>query len=77
MVYHYMSAAYKRKHEEQKLGRAEMGGGSHTQGSAPLAIIQQDKVRKCIRSLNLDHHVVPYFTNAFMYLCAIFYGTKR
>jgi hypothetical protein len=48
MVRHYTSAAYKRKHEEQKLKRAEMGGGSHTQGSVPLAICKQKKVRKCI-----------------------------
>jgi hypothetical protein len=48
MVLHYTSAMYKRKHEEQKLRRAEMGGGSHRQGSLPLGIVQESKVRKCI-----------------------------
>ena len=48
MVRHYTSAAYKRKHAEQKLRRAEMGGGSHTQGSVALGIVQDKKVRKCI-----------------------------
>jgi hypothetical protein len=48
MVRHYTSVAYKKKHEEQNLRRAEMGGGSHTQDIVSLAIIQQDKVRKCI-----------------------------
>jgi hypothetical protein len=27
--------------------------------------------------LNLDHHVLPYSANAFMYLCAIFCRTRR
>jgi hypothetical protein len=39
MVRHYTSVVYKRKHEEQKLRRDEMRGGSHTQGSIPLSIV--------------------------------------
>ncbi|KAK1661689.1 hypothetical protein QYE76_049848 [Lolium multiflorum] len=46
MVRHYTSAAYKRKHEEQKLKRADMGGGSHTQGSVPLAVCKQKKEKE-------------------------------
>jgi hypothetical protein len=48
MVHHYTSAAYKRKHIEQKLRRAEIKGGSHTQGRIALGIVQDNKVRKCI-----------------------------
>jgi hypothetical protein len=48
MVRHYTSAAYKRKHVEQKLRRAEMKGGSHTQGSIALGIVQDKKVRNAL-----------------------------
>ncbi|XP_051227071.1 autonomous transposable element EN-1 mosaic protein [Lolium perenne] len=46
MVRHYTSTVYKRKHEEQKLKRAKMGGGSHTQGSVPLAVCKQKKEKE-------------------------------
>jgi hypothetical protein len=65
MVHHYKSAMYKRKHKEQKLRKAEMGGRSHTQGSLPLAIVQESKVRKCI-ALTL---IIMFFLISQMCLC--------
>lgn len=46
IVHWWTSAEFKRRNEEGKLKRAEMGGGSHTQGSLPMAVCIQNAVRK-------------------------------
>jgi hypothetical protein len=46
MVHWWTSAGFKRRHIAGQLKRAAMIGGSHTQGSMPMTVIMQNKVRK-------------------------------
>ena len=48
MVRYWTSPAFKKKHDIGKAKRLAMKGGSHSQGSVPLAVCIQKKVRKCI-----------------------------
>jgi hypothetical protein len=77
MVCHYTSTAYKRKHEEQKLRRAEMKGGSDTQGSISLGIVQDKKVRKCIAlTLIIIFFLIPQMRSCIFVLSFVGQGER-
>jgi hypothetical protein len=46
MVIWWTCPRFLKKHEEGKLKRAEMRGGSHILGSIPLSLYMQDEVSK-------------------------------
>jgi hypothetical protein len=48
MVAWWTSPTYWKRHEGGKLNRGMMEGGTHHQGSAPLQVLYQRKVSKCI-----------------------------
>jgi hypothetical protein len=77
LVRHYTSAAYKRNHAEQKLRRAEMKGGSHTQGSIPLGIVQDTKVKKCITlTLTIMFFLIPQMCSCIFVLSFAGHGDR-
>ena len=55
MVMWWTCPEYKAKHEEGKLKRAEMRGGSHIQGSRNLARVLQEEVSKWLCHVLCSH----------------------
>ena len=60
MVMWWTCPQYLKKHEEGKLKRQELRGGSHIQGSIPISLHLQNEVSKLM---------VPSFFEFMLYIC--------
>lgn len=77
MVHWWTSAEYKRRHGEGRLRRAEMEGGSHTQGSIPLAVCKAKEVRKSfLLTLLIMLFLIPQMRPSLSIFVLSFAGTS-